>query len=124
MQRKKILVIDDDPAVLDALKMSFEYFGTEVYPFSEWSANTIQSIIDVFPDLIILDEWLVGIKGSFLCTIIKSINQLRRVPIILISGAHNLAEIAEKSLADGYLEKPLGIEEIEKLLDKTFKDGY
>jgi DNA-binding NtrC family response regulator len=116
-------VIDDDQSVLDALKMSFEYYGAEVYPFSEWSANTIQSIIDIFPDLIILDEWLVGIKGSFLCNIIKSVNQLRRVPIVLISGAHNIAEIAEKSLADGYLEKPLGIEEIEKLLDRAFEES-
>jgi CheY-like chemotaxis protein len=123
MQRKKILVIDDDPAVLEALKMSMEYLGAEVHAFSEWSTNTIQYIIDVFPDLIILDEWLEGIKGSFLCSIIKSINQLRRVPIVLISGAHNLSEIAHKSHADGYLEKPVGIKEIEDLLERTFQEG-
>lgn len=120
MQRKKILVIDDDKSVLEALTMSMEYYGAEVYPFSEWTTQTIQQIIQIFPDLIILDEWLIGIKGSFLCSIIKSINQLRRVPIILISGAHNLAEIAEKSAADGYLEKPLGMDDIEKLLEKAF----
>jgi two-component system cell cycle response regulator DivK len=90
--------------------------GFEPYVFPTWTSQTIQQIIDIAPDLIILDEWLIGVKGSELCMILKSINQLRTVPIILVSGTDGLAEIAKRSFADGYVEKPFDISDIEKII--------
>ncbi len=116
MKRKRVLIIDDDISCLDVMQLVVNDLGYESYTFPTWKSETIQEIIDIAPDVIILDEWLIGVKGSDLCIILKSINQLRRVPIYLVSGSDGLAEIAKKSQADGYIEKPFNISEIEELV--------
>jgi DNA-binding response OmpR family regulator len=114
--KKKVLIIDDDVSCLDIMQLVVNGLGFEPYTFTTWRSETIQEIIDIHPDVIILDEWLIGVRGSDLCLILKSINQLRRVPVILVSGTENLAEIAKRSLADGYVEKPFDISEIEDIV--------
>lgn len=119
MKKKKIIIIDDDPSILEIMELVVNDLGYETFTFPTWKSETIQQIIDIAPDLIILDEFLIGVKGSGLCTILKSINQLRRVPIILVSGANDLPEIARRAHADGYIEKPFDISEIEELVMKV-----
>ena len=114
MKVKKVVIIDDDISCLDVMQIVINDLGFETFTFTTWKSETIQQIIDIFPDVIILDEWLIGVKGSDLCMILKSINQLRRIPVILISGVDGLAEIAKKSLADDYIEKPFDITDVEK----------
>jgi two-component system cell cycle response regulator DivK len=116
MKTKKVLIIDDDISCLEVMELVVNGLGFEPYVFPTWTSQTIQQIIDIAPDLIILDEWLIGVKGSELCMILKSINQLRTVPIILVSGTDGLAEIAKRSFADGYVEKPFDISDIEKII--------
>lgn len=118
MKRKKVLIIDDDVSILEVMQLVVSELGCETYTFPTWKSETIQEIINISPDIIILDEWLIGVKGSDLCIILKSINQLRRVPVILVSGTEGLAEIARKSFADGYVEKPFDISEIEEIVMK------
>ena len=114
MKKKKVLIIDDDVSCLEVMQIVIDDLGCETFSFTTWKSDTIQDIINISPDLIILDEWLIGVKGSELCVILKSINQLRSIPVILISGVDGLAQIAKKSFADGYIEKPFDIYEIEK----------
>ncbi|WP_207425237.1 response regulator [Pedobacter sp. SYSU D00535] len=116
MKRKKVLIIDDDLSCLDVMQLVVSGLGFETYTFPTWKSETIQEIINIRPDVIILDEWLIGVKGSDLCVILKSINQLRRVPVILVSGTEGLAEIARRSQADGFVEKPFDIAEIEEIV--------
>jgi CheY-like chemotaxis protein len=114
MKKKKVLIIDDDVSCLEVMQIVINDLGCETFAFTTWESDTIQDIINIAPDIIILDEWLIGVKGSELCIILKSINQLRSIPVILISGVDGLAQIAKKSSADGYIEKPFDIYEIEK----------
>lgn len=116
MKVKKVLIIDDDESILEVMELVVKGLGCEAFTFPTWKSETIQQIIDIHPDLIFLDEWLIGVKGSELCIILKSINQLRRVPVILISATTGLAEIAKKSSADGYVEKPFDIGQIEEIV--------
>ena len=116
MSIKKVLIIDDDSSCLEVIKLIVDGVGFKSFTFSTWTSDTIQQIIDITPDIILLDEWLVGVKGSELCIILKSINQLRNVPVFLVSGTDGLAEIAKKSFADGYIEKPFDIQDIEKVI--------
>ena len=116
MSIKKVLIIDDDSSCLEVIQLIVDGVGFKSFTFSTWTSDTIQQIIDITPDIILLDEWLVGVKGSELCIILKSINQLRNVPVFLVSGTDGLAEIAKKSFADGYIEKPFDIQDIEKVI--------
>lgn len=116
MKQKKVLIIDDDISCLDIMQLVVNDLGYETYTFPTWTSGTIQQIIDIAPDVIILDEWLIGVKGSELCVILKSINQLRRVPVVLISGVDGLADIAKRSFADGYINKPFAITELERMV--------
>ncbi|MEJ6980432.1 response regulator [Pedobacter sp. P351] len=116
MKRKKAIIIDDDVSCLDVMQFVVEDLGLEPFTFTTWKSDTIQEIIDIAPDIIILDEWLIGVKGSELCIILKSVNQLRRIPVILVSGTDGLAEIARRSCADGFIEKPFDISDLEKMI--------
>ncbi|MBC7914969.1 MAG: response regulator [Pyrinomonadaceae bacterium] len=116
MKRKKVLIIDDDISCLEMMQFVVNDLGFEAFPYTTWRSETIQEIIDIAPDLILLDEWLIGVKGSELCIILKSINELRHVPIVLVSGTDGLPQIAKRAFADAYIEKPFGIEEIEKMV--------
>ena len=107
---KKVLIIDDDLPCLEIMEILVNDLGCKTYTYSSWKSETIQVIIDILPDVIILDEYLTGVRGSEICVVLKSINQLRTVPIILVSGSHELPAIAKKSFADSFIEKPFGIE--------------
>ncbi len=116
MKKKKVIIIDDDVSILEIMQIVINDLGCETFTFPTWKSNTIQAIIDICPDIIFLDEWLIGVKGSELCIILKSINQLRTIPVVLVSGAADLAQIAKKSRADGFINKPFDLIEIEKLV--------
>ncbi|WP_207423048.1 response regulator [Desertivirga brevis] len=118
---KKVLVIDDDPSSLKLIKKLMENEGFATFPFTTWKSDTISNIISISPDVIILDEYLVGVRGSDLCTILKSINELRTTPVILISGIQNLEKVAEGCKANGYVQKPLSLGDIEGIVNLVSK---
>jgi DNA-binding response OmpR family regulator len=122
MNKKKVLIIDDDISCLDVMQLVINGLEYDTYAFSSWESSTIKDIISIAPDVIILDEWLIGIKGSEICIILKSINELRRVPVVLVSGVDGLEEIARKSLADGYINKPFDISEVENMVMRFGND--
>ena len=102
----KVLIIDDDTFCLQMLDRGIKNLGYESFLCPMWKSQTIQDIIEINPDIILLDEYLDGVRGSDICMILKSINQLRTIPVILVSGIEGAADIAKKSLADGFVEKP------------------
>ncbi|MBC8051974.1 MAG: response regulator [Sphingobacteriaceae bacterium] len=116
MKKKKVIIIDDDVSVLEVMQLVINDLDCETFGFTTWKTDTIQDIITIAPDVIILDEWLIGVKGSELCVILKSINQLRKTPVILISGVEDLAEIAKRSFADGYIQKPFALTDLENMV--------
>lgn len=116
MKCKKVIIIDDDASCLEVMKIIVDDLGCETFAFTTWKTSTIQDIINIVPDIIILDEWLEGIKGSEICVILKSVNQLRRIPVVLVSGMDELPEIAKKANADGFIKKPFTIAELEDMV--------
>ena len=61
-QTKRLLVIDDDRRLLDALKMYFNKQGYRVYTADEGSEG-LQQLYQIHPDLVILDIMLPRIDG-------------------------------------------------------------
>ena len=110
---KKILVVDDDPDILDALQITLEDAGYDVTTTEKGDyAENLRDTNGGFPDVIILDVLLSGKDGRIICQKLKSQENTRHIPIIMIS-AHPGAKQSVKAVgADDFLAKPFDIDDL------------
>ena len=107
---KKILIIDDDIDILDAMKITLESEGYDV-TISE-KGEYVENISEdnALPDLIIIDVLLSGKDGRIICKKLKSEKVTKNIPIIMIS-AHPSAEKSITNVgANEFLAKPFDID--------------
>jgi len=107
MSKKRILVVDDEQALVELVKMRLETNGYEVL-----SAFDGQEALDKArkekPDLIILDLMLPKIDGYKVCRMLKFDEKYKKIPIILFTAR---AQESDKKMgqdvgADSYIVKP------------------
>ena len=110
---KKILVVDDDPDILEAFQLTLEFAGYEVTTTEKGEyAENLRDANGGLPDIIILDVLLSGKDGRIICQKLKSQEDTRHIPIIMIS-AHPSAKQSVKAVgADDFLAKPFDIDEL------------
>ncbi|HVA10817.1 MAG TPA: response regulator [Candidatus Dormibacteraeota bacterium] len=108
--KKKILVADDNPAILDALKIMLEEEGYEVETTVDGA--TVQDIKEPLPDLLLLDIWMSGIDGRNVCKLLKSNSVTKHIPVIMISATKDIEQIAKASGADDCISKPFQMERL------------
>ncbi len=101
----RILIIDDDPASTELIKILLASFPAEVYS-SNLPAEGIEIARKIKPDLILLDLWMPEMDGRQVC---KAIRQTNAVPIVILSALDSPEMIAEvlNAGADDYLVKPV-----------------
>jgi CheY-like chemotaxis protein len=114
---KRILVVDDDEGIVDALSLMLKEVGYEVNGILRGEEAYSQT--EKFrPDLIFLDILMSGVDGRDICKKLKGDNKTKSIPIVMIS-AHPSAERHAKIVgADGFLAKPF---ETDELLDMAQK---
>jgi DNA-binding response OmpR family regulator len=111
MKAKKLLIIEDDPALLRGLKDNFEAQGYEVR-----TANDGQRGLDVLlkdpPDLLLLDLMLPRVNGYEICRAARA-RQLQ-MPIIMLTARGQEEDIVRglELGADDYVTKPFSIREL------------
>lgn len=116
-QSKKILIAEDDDAILEVLKSILEGEGYQIFcPKTE--RGIYEVIRDENPSLVLLDIWLGGHDGGKIAKDLKAKNEKKEIPIIIMSANNETQEIAQSVGADGFLLKPFTIDE---LLDITRK---
>lgn len=109
----KILVIDDDPAVLRMIEQALESEGYTV--FKSYSGQEALSILDtVQPELFLIDVGLPNMDGLMLCRKLRSNPETIHTPIIFLTGQHNSYTAAEALEAGGddYIRKPFAVREL------------
>jgi two-component system, OmpR family, KDP operon response regulator KdpE len=110
MNEGTVLVVDDDPQILRAVRTSLQGHSYEVL-----TAGNGETALDLLPDsdvdLIVLDLGLPGIGGQ---EVIKRVRAWSEVPIIVLSvrdGQHDKVDAFEAG-ADDYVTKPFGMPEL------------
>lgn len=108
---KKILVVDDDPDILEAIRLTLEDEGYAVTMSEKGEyAENLHDGNGGLPDLIILDVLLSGKDGRLICKQLKGRNDTRGIPIVMIS-AHPDAERSVRDVgADAFVAKPFDID--------------
>lgn len=109
MNRDKILIIEDDPTMQEALRDNFEFSGYTVQVASDGRTG-LKAVLAHQPDLILLDIMLPGINGFDLCRRIRS--EGRAIPIIMLTAKSQESDVVLglNLGADDYVTKPFSID--------------
>ncbi|KPA12246.1 sigma-54 interaction domain protein [Candidatus Magnetomorum sp. HK-1] len=106
-----ILIVDDEPSILQSLKGILSDEGFEVLTASN-GYEALKTIEKESPDLVLLDVWMPGIDGIETLKEIKKENQHIQVIIITGHGTIDTAVKATKLGAYDFIEKPLSIDKV------------
>jgi DNA-binding response OmpR family regulator len=120
---KKILVIEDDPAISRLVDYSLRHEGYEVIAATN-GLEGIRKAQNEAPDLIILDVMLPGMDGFEICHRMRSESDTAQLPILMFSAkAQEIdKETGLKVGADDYLPKPAAPAEIVNRVGKLLAD--
>ncbi len=116
----KILVVEDDPAILMGLVRNLEFEG-HVVSSAARGEEGLQLALDEHPELIILDIMLPDIDGLEICRTVRK--EGISSPIIFLS-----ARVDERDKVDGlrlgaddYITKPFGVQELIARVDAALR---
>lgn len=116
MSDKYILVVDDDPDLVETVAMMLESKGCEVGKAYDGIEGE-ESIKERRPDLVILDIMMPRKDGYVLCAELKEDEGTRDIPIILLTAVGEAVPSTRYSHADGmsteadeYIPKPIDTE--------------
>ena len=111
---KKILIVDDEPAILRILGDVLTDEGYNVIAATDGETGIEKAKVSN-PDLIILDVMLPGINGFEVCKLLKENEQTKKISIIILTGISTLVEHKQKALqlgADDYITKPFDMSDL------------
>ena len=118
--KKKILVAEDDKAIIEVVKIILENEGYEVIT-ADQGAHVYKAVETHAPDMILLDIWLFGEDGGQIAKTIKSKAHTKNIPLIMMSANNETEKITKESGADGFLLKPFNIEDLIYIVRKHTK---
>jgi len=114
--KKRILIVDDSPAILDVMQLALEMLDCEVS--TSLTGTCLQQLERNLPHLILLDVLLSGEDGGEICRRLKSDELTSHIPVILISAHTGLWQTAADCGADGFLVKPFRLTELREMVKK------
>lgn len=105
-----VLIIEDEPAYVDALTVAFEREGFETVAAFDGRAAVI-TFLDTTPDIVLLDLMLPQMSGL---DVLRRIRSESQVPVIVLSAKDAEADVvaALELGADDYLTKPYSVREL------------
>jgi CheY-like chemotaxis protein len=116
MPKKYILVVDDDPDLVETVSMMLESKGCEVGQAYDGIEGE-ESIKARRPDLVILDIMMPRKDGYILCNELKQDEKTRDIPVVLLTAVGDAVPSTRYSHADGmateadeYIPKPIDTE--------------
>lgn len=112
----KILVVDDEKAILRGARLLLEALGHRPVTIDNPSL-IVEAAVRERPDLIIHDLKMPGLQIESTVLALKSNPATSRTPIILFSASPNLKEWAQRLGVDGYLNKPFRKEDLLAMLE-------
>ncbi|MFB5191858.1 response regulator transcription factor [Alicyclobacillus fastidiosus] len=107
---QSVLVVDDEPKVIDVIKPFLEREGFDVYSATDGNM-AIQMVDKCHPDLILLDWMLPGISGIDVC---RQLRVTSSIPIIMVTArTEELDRVLGLEIgADDYIVKPFSLREM------------
>ncbi|MFQ6102855.1 MAG: response regulator [Candidatus Glassbacteria bacterium] len=127
MKGKKLLVVEDEADLREAIKFDLEMSGYEVYS-AEDGIKGLKLAREKKPDLLILDLLLPRMDGYRVCRMLKVDEETGKLPIIMLTAKAGKQDekLGLESGADLYMTKPFEpeklLENVKLLIQRTLKE--
>ncbi|MDD5686721.1 MAG: response regulator [Elusimicrobia bacterium] len=123
MIKKKILVADDDPNILELVRTNLTAADYEVITCNNGEV-ALRKINEEKPDLLILDVMMPKIDGYTLDLELNDEEETAKIPVIVITGRSDTKKLFDKTKSAkfvAWIEKPFEIKELIDLVNTYFK---
>lgn len=109
---RRVLVVDDEPAVRGMLTVALEMAGFDVIE-AESASSALHEIADSVPDLMLIDWMMPQVTGLELCRRLRRNPDTASIPLILLTAREEEnAKITGLEVADDYITKPFSPREL------------
>ena len=108
---KKILIIDDEPDILEFLSYNFKKNGYDVFRAVD-GRDGIKQAESTHPDIIVSDILMPNVNGIEMCKLLRNRSEFADTPFIFLSAVHDDYQVMHAMLsgADQYVSKPIRFE--------------
>ena len=120
-QKKRILIIDDQPDITRMVKLNLEQTNNYEVRTENDPRLALAAAADFHPDLILMDVVMPGIDGGHLASQLQASPKLKGVPIVFLTATVTQEEVRERhGLVGGlpFLAKPVNTAEVVKCLEQ------
>ena len=120
---KRILVVEDEEDILRLVTFRLRKLGYEILTATD-GQKALALIREERPDLILLDLRLPIIDGYEICKRVKADEELKHIPVILLTAAAVMIdEKAKEAGADDYIIKPFDSQDLVRKMQKYTTQG-
>jgi DNA-binding response OmpR family regulator len=119
---KRIVVVDDEPAVGAAVRDLLLPEGIQVDTPSD-PESALPELLRSAPDLVILDVNMPGMSGWELCALLRRQTATREIPVLFLTGRREVRDRITAMQVGGsdYLSKPFGAEDLRRKVNSLLK---
>jgi len=114
-EKKRILVVDDEPSITRLLKLNLEQTNNYEVRAENDAERAVAAAEEFKPHLILLDVMMPGVDGGELANRLQANPKLKSVPIVFLTAAATKGEIYARGGQVGglpFLAKPVEISEV------------
>jgi CheY-like chemotaxis protein len=121
---KQVWIVDDDQEMSHAMSMMLELLDCQTTSFLH-ARSAAQTLLkgEQRPDMLVLDINMPEVSGMDLLEFIRRQPEWQNLPIVMLSSeaADVTVDEAMELGADGYVMKPVTLEELEKVIETAFQ---
>ncbi|OQY53391.1 MAG: response regulator [Desulfobacteraceae bacterium 4572_89] len=121
-EKKLILVVDDDPDLVEAVSMKLDAIGYRVEKAYD-GVEAMEKIKEEKPSVVILDVMMPRKNGWEVCEEIKNNDNLKEIAVVLLTAVAESVKTTsythhdgKTTLADDYVPKPIDLDELMEIV--------
>lgn len=114
---KKVLIAEDDKAILEVVKIILQDGGYEVIAIED-GEQVLPAIQQHQPHIVLLDIWMAGSDGGEIAKNVKKNEKTKHIPIVMVSANNETEVIAKQVGANDFLQKPFNIDDLLQVIQK------
>ncbi|MCZ6760738.1 MAG: response regulator [Gemmatimonadetes bacterium] len=124
MEKRRILVVDDEAIITRTLKLYLEGTGSYEVRTENEGSHALQAAREFNPDLIMLDLVMPDTDGATLASELRGDSELQNIPIIFLTALVSKQEVGAQGKEIGghpFLAKPVDPEKVVECIEEQLQ---